>query len=255
MNRVCTSTHGLIKQGEKMEKKIICFDARKFDLKDPLISLVLTLNYTSLLINEKQIEERKIPNRISLFVYMDQFKEIVVENNFVIISEKKDVLDKAKECGYKNGLYYVINDASTLSYACNEAEKYDYIFLRFNDETNIPLELVIAKMQNKKTLTLKYVETMAEAAVALRVMEKGSDGILLSSTQITEITNVSSYIEKCQHNKLELVLAEVINVEHIEMGYRACIDTTSILGKDEGLIIGSTSNGGILVSSETHYLP
>lgn len=236
-------------------KKIVCFDARKIDLNDPLISLVLTLNYTSLLINEEQIKERNIPNRISLFIYMDHFREINVENNFVVISGEKVVLNKAKEYGNKVGLYCVISDASTLNCVCNEAEEYDYILLQFNDETNIPLELVMAKMQNKPPLVLKYVETMSEAAVALHVMEKGSDGIILSSIQIDEVTKVSSYIERDQHNRLQLVLAEVINVKHIEMGYRACIDTTSILGKDEGLIIGSTSSGGILVSSETHYLP
>ena len=39
------------------------------------------------------------------------------------------------------------------------------------------------------------------------------------------------------------------------MGDRGCIDTTSIMTKDEGMIVGSTSAGGILVCSETHYLP
>lgn len=130
-------------------KKIVCFDARKIDLNDPLISLVLTLNYTSLLINEEQIKERNIPNRISLFIYMDHFREINVENNFVVISGEKVVLNKAKEYGNKVGLYCVISDASTLNCVCNEAEEYDYILLQFNDETNIPLELVMAKMQNK----------------------------------------------------------------------------------------------------------
>lgn len=85
-------------------KKIVCFDARKIDLNDPLISLVLTLNYTSLLINEEQIKERNIPNRISLFIYMDHFREINVENNFVVISGEKVVLNKAKEYGNKVGL-------------------------------------------------------------------------------------------------------------------------------------------------------
>jgi 3-dehydroquinate synthase class II len=39
------------------------------------------------------------------------------------------------------------------------------------------------------------------------------------------------------------------------MGDRVCIDTTSDLGPDEGMIIGSTSSGGLLMSSETHFLP
>lgn len=101
---------------------------------------------------------------------------------------------------------------------------------------------------------MKYVETMSEAAVALHVMEKGSDGIILSSIQIDEVTKVSSYIERDQHNKLQLVLAEVINVKHIEMGYRACIDTTSILGKDEGLIIGSTLQTATFGGHQGHII-
>ena len=44
-------------------------------------------------------------------------------------------------------------------------------------------------------------------------------------------------------------------MQHIGMGYRACIDTTNLMQCNEGMIIGSTSNGGLLVSSETHYLP
>jgi 3-dehydroquinate synthase II/3-amino-4-hydroxybenzoic acid synthase len=39
------------------------------------------------------------------------------------------------------------------------------------------------------------------------------------------------------------------------MGVRGCIDTTGLMTKDEGMLVGSTSNGGILVCSETHYLP
>ena len=48
---------------------------------------------------------------------------------------------------------------------------------------------------------------------------------------------------------------EILGVEYIGMGDRGCIDTTSLMTKDEGMIVGSTSAGGILVCSETHYLP
>jgi 3-amino-4-hydroxybenzoic acid synthase len=47
----------------------------------------------------------------------------------------------------------------------------------------------------------------------------------------------------------------VTEVVHAGMGVRACIDTTGLMGQEEGMIIGSTSGGGIFVCSETHYLP
>jgi 3-amino-4-hydroxybenzoic acid synthase len=39
------------------------------------------------------------------------------------------------------------------------------------------------------------------------------------------------------------------------MGERACLDTCSLLGKDEGLLVGSFASGLVLTVSETHPLP
>ncbi|MGL4819347.1 MAG: 3-dehydroquinate synthase II, partial [Bacilli bacterium] len=55
--------------------------------------------------------------------------------------------------------------------------------------------------------------------------------------------------------KIEVVQATVTKMEHIGSGERACIDTTSLLTKKEAMIIGSTSSGGLMVCSETHFLP
>jgi len=39
------------------------------------------------------------------------------------------------------------------------------------------------------------------------------------------------------------------------MGYRGCVDTTTLFEKDEGMLVGSTSAGGLLVCAEVHHLP
>jgi 3-dehydroquinate synthase II/3-amino-4-hydroxybenzoic acid synthase len=39
------------------------------------------------------------------------------------------------------------------------------------------------------------------------------------------------------------------------MGFRACIDTATLFSKDEGMLVGSTSQGGILCCPEVFYLP
>jgi len=39
------------------------------------------------------------------------------------------------------------------------------------------------------------------------------------------------------------------------MGYRACIDTGTLFDDDEGMLVGSTSQGGILCCPEVYFLP
>ncbi|HEX9059692.1 MAG TPA: 3-dehydroquinate synthase II, partial [Clostridia bacterium] len=97
--------------------------------------------------------------------------------------------------------------------------------------------------------------TLEDAVIAFGVMEKGSDGVLLSTDSMEEIVEVDKFMKKEKTTNVKMVCAKVTEVRHIGMGERACIDTTSILKQNEGMIIGSTSSGGILVSSETHYLP
>ncbi|HYH03796.1 MAG TPA: 3-dehydroquinate synthase II, partial [Bacillota bacterium] len=54
---------------------------------------------------------------------------------------------------------------------------------------------------------------------------------------------------------LELKPLKVTLTRHVGMGWRSCVDTTGLMTQEEGMLVGSTSAGGILVCSETHYLP
>jgi 3-amino-4-hydroxybenzoic acid synthase len=54
---------------------------------------------------------------------------------------------------------------------------------------------------------------------------------------------------------VELKTLQVTLTRHIGMGWRSCVDTTGLMNQEEGMLVGSTSAGGILVCSETHYLP
>jgi 3-dehydroquinate synthase class II len=54
---------------------------------------------------------------------------------------------------------------------------------------------------------------------------------------------------------MRLVEAEVMSVEHTGLGHRVCVDTTTLMAAEEGMIVGSTGWGGIFVCSETHSLP
>lgn len=148
-----------------------------------------------------------------------------------------------------------MKDKESLEMALKFAPQFNYTVVKLKDETNIPLELIIAELQKKEIRLLKEVYSAEEAIVAFGVLERGSDGVLLKTNKIEEIFLLQSEIKRNELIDIELVEASVIGIRHIGMGYRGCIDTISLMTTEEGIIAGSTFLGGILVCSETHYLP
>lgn len=142
-----------------------------------------------------------------------------------------------------------------LEQSWQDAGKYDYAVVDFDLPTNIPLELIIARLQGAKTILLRQVSTVTDMEVAFGVMERGSDGALFSGTDMPEIVKVSNHLTGKTINCLQLHPMVVTGVEHVGMGVRACIDTTGLMTTEEGMLVGSTSGGGIFVCSETHFLP
>ena len=72
---------------------------------------------------------------------------------------------------------------------------------------------------------------------------------------VQEVARLNEYLSSASRTQLELTEATVTRVEHAGMGYRGCVDTASLFAQDEGMLVGSTSAGGILVCAEVHYLP
>lgn len=173
--------------------------------------------------------------------------------DMVICSECTDILNYAAESGFLVAAILKVDDEESLRKAC-ELAWCNYIFVDFNFSTNIPLELLLATYGSTSTLVLKFIHSYEEAKTVLCVMEKGSDGLIVQpNDSIKEIANLC---EMCDNEmEVSLKVAKVTRIAHLGMGIRACIDTTSILEKNSGMLVGSTSNGGILISSETHYLP
>jgi 3-amino-4-hydroxybenzoic acid synthase len=132
---------------------------------------------------------------------------------------------------------------------------YNHMIVEFKDDTNIPLELILARLQDSSTYIIKKVINAEDGIVSMGVMERGSDGVVLANSMHQEIIDLAKKLEKQNSRKIKIVDAEILGIKHIDMGERACIDTTSMLKKDEGMIVGSTSRGGILIASEVHPLP
>lgn len=151
-------------------------------------------------------------------------------------------------------VHAVVSDGATLKDACDLVRQVPWTVLTFTDPTKIPLEIVIAAAENSGGRTITVVEDIEDAEIVKIVLEHGSDGLLLTPRDAGDVLRLQELVS---HRLAPVVLEEltVEEVEHIGEGERACIDTCSLLEKDEGCLIGSFAAGFFLSCSETHPLP
>lgn len=210
------------------------------------------------------IEKVKLPRKMSFAFLIESIEDFAkIEGHGSALSKTKYLIFKdiqlyekiSVDEKIKKGLLIDVVDKSTLLNTVELSKIVDLLVIEFKDPTNIPLELVLAKTQSTKTTVIKKVKTAQDGAGSLMTMEMGSDGILLESNNIEEIMALDNEFQKSTYVDFNLLPAKVKRLQHVGMGNRVCIDTASELTEDEGMLLGSTSQGGLFVCSETHFLP
>ncbi|NIA07194.1 MAG: 3-dehydroquinate synthase II, partial [Actinobacteria bacterium] len=120
------------------------------------------------------------------------------------------------------------------------------LVLTMADWTVIPLENIIAQRDN----LIAQINDASQARAVLGALEKGVDGILLDTRDINQIKKAAEFVQGCSP-KVELAEASVTGIESLGMGDRVCIDTCSNMDVGEGMLIGNTATGFLLVHSES----
>ncbi len=251
-----------------MSKKHLWYDLRWLDKaeEEQAASIAEQVSQScaeTILIHVGQLLEGigKFGNKTKLVVEIEsasQFAdlgELKSEVHAVISDNEEELAAVKNNCNVNAGLYVRVVDQASLDYAWRQGIHYEYVIVEFKDETNIPLELVIAQIEEHRsqTVLLKVVKSIEDAKIAFEVLERGSDGIILSSGSLESLSEMDQIIHKEQSITLKEFIVE--SISYIGMGDRGCIDTAAIMTQEEGIIVGSTSSGGLLVCSETHYLP
>ncbi len=240
----------------KTSKKTVWVDCRNVSRQQDKLALVNNLSFENILIQTQDLGQRSLPRKSTLIVEAADREDLEkIPQDAIVLSASKQLLGEVMERGGKTAYATRIVDQQSMDEAWYEGMNYDYLVVELMAETNIPLELLIAKLQPTKTVLIKKVHKAIDAEIAYGVMEAGSDGVLFSNDNPNELTALDNLMQKEDTFKMKLVKAKVTSVEHAGMGYRACIDTTNLFRQNEGMIIGSTSEGGLCISSETHYLP
>lgn len=169
-------------------------------------------------------------------------------------NDGKVSLDDVKEARTKDkevAVYVEINNKEDELLVSDLGTVADYVILKGKNWKVIPLENIIASLQNRTSKIMVDVPNYEEAKLALETMEHGSDGVLLSSNDGNEIRKLGALIEKTSSETYELKEATVTRVESVGLGDRVCVDTCSIMEVGEGMLIGSFASGLFMVHSES----
>lgn len=239
------------------------FDARGLNDRD-LLTAVERSNCTHVVINLEQQGDFNITKQRVVWVeHSEQLAQL--KDDVWVFTSNDEVRAKAVASGRKAGLYIDADDLEAeyphCVSVCERGD--DFVVINIKHATYIPYELLLAKTEGKPTIVLRsipinglheIVDDINQSLNAFSTMERGV-GVLFRARNIAAIESLSRNIAHRQGGALQLVPARVIEVQHTGLGHRVCVDATSMMSPEEGMIVGSTGWGGIFVCSETHYLP
>jgi 3-dehydroquinate synthase II len=200
--------------------KEFILDAR--NVPKAVITTAIESGVDFILIKEDQANEIKKLGRVKLII---QDKEGNLSDDFAIVK----IENKADE-----------------ERAANLAKSGKKVIVETTDWTIIPLENLIAQSPNIYSI----VKNSEEAKTSVGILEKGVKGVVLRTTDINEVKKVAKVIKE-DTEKLNFIKAKVTAIKPIGMGDRVAVDTTSLLKRGEGMLVGNSSAGMILVHGET----
>ncbi|OLS16334.1 MAG: 3-dehydroquinate synthase [Promethearchaeota archaeon CR_4] len=123
-----------------------------------------------------------------------------------------------------------------------------YVIVEAKDWKIIPFENLIAAFHTLDTQLIARVADLKEAELMLHTLERGVDGVMMAPTSPNDIIDLKNLITT--KTRVNLTPALVLSVKEIPRGDRVCVDTTSLLRAGEGMLVGSTARGFVLVHAE-----
>ncbi len=168
------------------------------------------------------------------------------------IAESRDY-EHLRSLKGETAAYVIVSDKAHERFAHDIADASDHLIVIGTDWKIIPLENLVAALKGKVEI-IAGVKSFEEAKTALETLEHGADGVLLDSTDLTQIAQTVELAHTRTHT-VELTSATITTVKPVGMGDRVCVDTCSLMTTGEGMLIGSGANGFFLVHAETEESP
>ncbi len=160
------------------------------------------------------------------------------------------IADKtARVKGRKVGMKFkVLSNADIEKILQFSKEGLDFVIVEVKDWKIIPLENIIAKLHKLHTKIFAVANSSEEVRKMFSILEIGVDGVIFPTSSINEVKEALVYLGT---RSFELKPAKIIEIKEVGNGERVCVDTASMLGRGEGMLIGSRSNFLFLVHNES----
>jgi 3-dehydroquinate synthase II len=147
------------------------------------------------------------------------------------------------------GFYKKIESNNDLDQILKAAEAgANFIIVDTSDWRIIPLENVIATLQTTDTRIYAPASSSNEMRTLFSVLELGVDGVILTTRDLNDVEGATKLID---FSNLSISVLKIQEVREAGIGERVCIDTASILGMGEGVLVGSRSNFLFLIHNES----
>ena len=166
------------------------------------------------------------------------------QNADYIISDKPS-RTRGKKIGMK---FKVLSNADIERILHLAHEGLDFVVVEVKDWKIIPLENIIAKLHKVHTKIFAVASSPEEVRKMFSILEIGVDGVIFATASLNEIREALVYLGT---RSFELKPAKILEIKEVGMGERVCVDTASMLGRGEGMLIGSRSNFLFLVHNES----
>ncbi|HXV46804.1 MAG TPA: 3-dehydroquinate synthase II [Nitrososphaera sp.] len=124
----------------------------------------------------------------------------------------------------------------------------EFVIVDASDWKIIPLENIIAKLHKSKTRVFTTAKSSREVATMFAVLELGVDGVILSTDSEDEVDKAKQQLSSA---KFPIKPAKIVEIKDVGTGERVCVDTASMMGMGEGMLVGSRSNFMLLVHNES----
>jgi len=152
-----------------------------------------------------------------------------------------------------------VSDSDGQSKARAMAGSVEWILLDLGEWKMIPIENIIAACDGGPTKVAARISSPEQVLGAAFALQIGVDALLVNENTLQTALIAKSQrgevatepVYESENQELELSLLEVIEVREGGVGDRICVDLTSLLEPEEGMIVGSSSKSMVLVHGET----
>ncbi|MFX0019102.1 MAG: 3-dehydroquinate synthase II [Promethearchaeota archaeon] len=228
-------------------KRIILNFEHEINKFNELVQEAFNKDFLNFLVSNETVKYFENIERINIY---SRFPEISTDH--IIFDSKEDLEKLGKKYSEEKsiGFYEIIESKENeiLVKELSKNKKVDFIIVSAPDWKIIPFENLIAMTQSTDIELIANVDNIEEVELMLKTLEIGVDGILITPKDVNDLAELKKIMQPAI--RVGLNKAKVINIQKLPESDRVCVDTTSLLYKGEGMLVGSTAQGFALVHAE-----